>query len=71
MFWMFQIKILVNVQNINHDSLICETRVTLQIHHAAFFFIVAPCISKIHLSSHTNKCTNIIYYLKSGLIQAH
>jgi hypothetical protein len=31
-------------------------------------FIVAPCISKIQLSSHTNKCTSIIYYLKSVLI---
>jgi hypothetical protein len=32
-------------------------------------FIVAPCILKIHLLSHTNKCTNhIIYYLKSILI---
>jgi hypothetical protein len=32
-------------------------------------FIVAPCILKIHLLSHTNKCTNyIIYYLKSVLI---
>jgi hypothetical protein len=30
------------------------------------FFIVAPCILKIHLVSLTNKCTNyIIYYLKS------
>jgi hypothetical protein len=29
-------------------------------------FIVAPCILKIHLVTHTNKCTNyIIYYLKS------
>jgi hypothetical protein len=29
-------------------------------------FIVAPCILKIHLLSHTNKCTNyVIYYLKS------
>jgi hypothetical protein len=33
-----------------------------------FFFIVEPCISKIHLSSHTKKCTSIIYYLKSVLI---
>jgi hypothetical protein len=32
-------------------------------------FIVALCILKIHLLSHTNKCTNyIIYYLKSVLI---
>jgi hypothetical protein len=31
-------------------------------------FIVAPCILKIRLLSHTNKCTNIIYYLKSVLI---
>jgi hypothetical protein len=31
-------------------------------------FIVAPCILKIHLLSHTNKCTNyIIHYLKSVL----
>jgi hypothetical protein len=34
-----------------------------------FIFIVAPCILKIHLLSHTNKCTNhIIYYFKSVLI---
>jgi hypothetical protein len=34
-----------------------------------FIFIVSPCILKIHLLSHTNKCTNyIIYYLKSVLI---
>jgi hypothetical protein len=32
-------------------------------------FNVAACILKIHLLSHTNKCTNyIIYYLKSVLI---
>jgi hypothetical protein len=32
-------------------------------------FIVALCILKIHLLSHTNKCTNYnIYYLKSVLI---
>jgi hypothetical protein len=32
-------------------------------------FIVAQCFLKIHLLSHTNKCTNyIIYYLKSVLI---
>jgi hypothetical protein len=31
-------------------------------------FTVAPCISKIHLSSHTNECTKFIYYLKSVLI---
>jgi hypothetical protein len=31
-----------------------------------FIFIVAPCILKIHLLSHTNECTNyVIYYLKS------
>jgi hypothetical protein len=35
----------------------------------SFVFIVAPCILKIHLLSHTNKCANyIIYYLKSVLI---
>jgi hypothetical protein len=34
-----------------------------------FILIVAPCILKIRLLSHTNKCTNcIIYYLKSVLI---
>jgi hypothetical protein len=34
-----------------------------------FIFIVVPCILKIHLLSHTNKCTNyVIYYLKSVLI---
>jgi hypothetical protein len=34
-----------------------------------FIFIVAPCILKFHLLSHTNKCTNYnIYYLKSVLI---
>ena len=26
-----------------------------------FIFILAPCISKIHLVSHTNKCTSISY----------
>jgi hypothetical protein len=32
-----------------------------------FIFIVAPCILKIHLLSHTNKCTNyVICYLKSA-----
>jgi len=30
---MFQIKILVNVQNISQDSVICEKRMTRQIHH--------------------------------------
>jgi hypothetical protein len=39
------------------------------IHLFIFIFIVAPSILKIHLLSHTNKCTNyIIYYLKSVLI---
>jgi hypothetical protein len=38
-------------------------------HKHLIIFIVAPCILKIHLLSHTNKCTNyIIYYLKSVLI---
>jgi hypothetical protein len=33
--------------------------------HIFLIFIVAPCILKIHLVSHTNKCTNyIIYSLK-------
>jgi hypothetical protein len=43
---------------------------TRKLHYGFFFiFVVAPCILKIHLLSHTNKCTNyIIYYLKSGLI---
>jgi hypothetical protein len=38
-------------------------------HRYIFIFIVAPCISKIHLSLHTNKCSNIIYYVKSVLIK--
>jgi hypothetical protein len=34
--------------------------------HLVNYFIVAPCILKVHLLSHTNKCTNyVIYYLKS------
>jgi len=32
---MFHIEALVNVQNISHDSVICETRMTFQIHHVA------------------------------------
>jgi len=35
MLWMFHIEALVNVQNISHDSVIYETRMTLQIHHVA------------------------------------
>jgi hypothetical protein len=31
-------------------------------------FTVAPCISKIHLSLHTNKCTKFVFYLNSVLI---
>jgi hypothetical protein len=35
----------------------------------AYFFYRCTCSFKIHLLSHTNKCTNyIIYYLKSVLI---
>jgi len=32
-----------------------------------FIFIVAPCISKIHWISHTNKCTNCISYISLKL----
>jgi hypothetical protein len=46
-------------------SVLKDTHETLRI----IVFIVAPCILKIHLLSHTDKCTNyIIYYLKSVLI---
>jgi hypothetical protein len=44
------------------------TSQTKQSHSLYFFFIfiVAPCILKIHLVSHTNKCTNyVIHYLKA------
>jgi hypothetical protein len=38
-------------------------------HYTFIIFIVSACILKIHLLSHTNKCTNyIIHYLKSVLI---
>jgi hypothetical protein len=40
-----------------------------QLNEKSVIFIVAPCILKIHLLSHSNECTNyIIYYLKSVLI---
>jgi hypothetical protein len=45
-----------------------KCHIRLHVQYCIVFIIVAPCISKIHLSSHTNKCTNIIYYLKSVLI---
>jgi hypothetical protein len=43
---------------------VCQTEQLISI-----IFIIALCISKIHLSLHTNKCTSIIYYLKSVLIK--
>jgi hypothetical protein len=49
--------------------LIRLTRLKVFLFLSFFIFIVAPWILKIHLLSHTNKCTNyIIYYLKSVLI---
>jgi hypothetical protein len=41
------------------------TNIILLNSYGEFIFIVAPCDLKIHLVSHTNKCTNyIIHYLK-------
>jgi hypothetical protein len=53
---------------VNITSILFSPLCTLLIKLTEFIFNVAPCISKIHLSLHTNKCTKRIYYLYSVLI---
>jgi hypothetical protein len=47
-----------------------SSRIRRKVEQSSFLtiFTIAPCISMIHLSLHTNKCTKLIYYLNSVLI---